>query len=114
YGEVVPVVFRTFCSRFAENEALLRTNLDLHCGSVHVLRQGVGSPEDFFVELPNARSSTGFHREFDVGNTQCHVPKFWAWSMTAEFIAPRAGCQDIAIFSRASKFRARETLPDGG
>ena len=114
HGEVVSIIFRNFCGRFTENEALLGTNLHPHGGGVHVLRQGVRSPEDFFVELPNAGGGAGFHREFDIGDTQCHIPKFWAWGMAAEFITPWAGRRDIPfLVLRAGKFRPGETLPDG-
>src|SRR5262245_32778849 len=114
HGEVVPIIFRNFFGRFAENKALLGTNLDPHSGGVHVLRQGVRSPKDLFVELSDASSSTGFYREFDIGNTQRHVPKLWAWGMAAEFIAPWAGCRDITLLMLGTgKFRPGETLLEG-
>src|SRR5712691_5120623 len=65
HGKVVPVIFRNFRSRFAENEALLGTDLHPHGGGIHVLRQSVRSPKDFFVELSDTGGSTGLHREFD-------------------------------------------------
>src|SRR5215475_3772070 len=110
----MPIIFWNVSSRFAENKALLRTDFHPYRGSVHILCQGIRSPENFFVELPNARSSAGLYREFHIGNTQRHVSKLWAWGMTAEFIAPWAGRQDIAIFCRTGKFRSGETLLDGG
>jgi hypothetical protein len=114
HGEVMPIIFRDFGSRFAENEALLGTNLHLHGGGVHVLRQRVRSPKNFFVELSNAGSSAGLYREFDIGDTQRHVPKLWAWSMAAEFIAPWAGRRDITVLVlRAGKFRPGKTLLEG-
>src|SRR5262247_3930382 len=37
HGEVVPIIFRNFCGRFAENETLLGTDLHPHRSGVHVL-----------------------------------------------------------------------------
>src|SRR5438094_2467440 len=92
------VEFRQFLVGLAEDQLLLRPDLDMRRLAAAIALHLGQSAEDLFIEARNPLCRAARDSELDIGNAEVDLAKpLLVGAVEAELVAPRAGRLDVII-----------------